>query len=1416
MEPEAAPPGQRSQRRAKPPPGAFAWSTLSSQASAGQHDDEEMDDAMDEAWDGDDGDDEDALQYVDEDVIRAAAKSGGGGGGGNAAVSDLYDDGGEEDEEDEELYFEPEEDSDDEFRPQDESGLSDDDEGDEDEQQQQRRSRGAKGVSGRYTKPVDIPLETPHEQRLARAKLKQWAPPTGHGGLERPEVWREEGAERRRRQASAPRDLAQEDVEAEKDAITNLAEAFQLNSEAGLLSGWNDALQRQYPRDVEQEADMRPRRGRMREEEEEEEQEEEEAEEIDDYAFQQDLRGAAGFRRKRDKAKEKTRGRRQMKEQILSPETRQVLSQANMLYISEDIDGAIGKLQEVISLDATVRSAWATLAVCFGERGQEERSIQCRIIEAHLTAHPVSLWVDMAHRSRSLGFFEQADYCFSQAIKSTREKDKSDVIDIMWDRAMLLQDDMDQPKRAAHALLQLLKFRPHNQQVIKTLIPLLYQCDMIPRAIAVLQELEEWSMGAFADPGVDLRLLVDGTEEDIDGDVQNTYESSEVVTLADLLLYVGRAEDALMTIKRGARWLQGRLHEDFWEEVPDDREFDEVRGRPLFDGEPRPQGEFGRRIDMAPIHYLDPEMRFRLGICRSRMGDAREAKHHFEIWRRDADFLEQMDHFGELVDEYVQMGYAEDGLEIAEHIYNEKGRMMEVQQNPSLMNEQEAMVYIDIADYKRIAACFLALERSSDAIGWLEGVCVMDPGDLENKLRLAEALEDVGERERAIELVGEVVRAKRVREAQITAEAADAFRSDDHDRQQQQLTTGRGEEERTLESTLSFFAEVNADRDPSLRLGRKQTARTNKEGLTTEQRRELESIREGEADLAWRRMRHRQEDVFVDHWWSADVPFSGDAKVDLFGSLETPSERQKRFDSVADWLEHAETLVVMFLETPQLYPSDRLKKFTGVFKDRRGRGRGRGRGGRGGRGRDRGGKHPQIMERGKNRPGTLDGQARALLSRMGDDMLGGKQLAADLFRKEIEEHSSFRGIDFDDWLLILLQYAMVQTKMGNYQRAKDTLTKAFTASVVWSRDDRKLRINLGLLACAMHHGDAGTVFEEVRHVNNFFQFDPELPRIINTFANAMGGYGAAAYQDNRYLKSYLRRARIHEAIVQGVASKFRNNRWAIQGQLFESNELGNIRKARKRGARADDDSDPAEGAEEENEEADGEPDEEDDQDEDDDLEGKAAGQDSGQNGIAKEESAAMVWKRIERTLSDWERKQLQPPTQYSPHNDILYASMILTSSSGIPSMAYWLRVFAHVQSDALVCLGASIACLGRAMNRQVDNRHQCIVQAMALLSHYRKIRLDRQKATSDGTPSAEAEYNFGRALQQLGLYFLAVPHYTKALELHDQGVAQRQQDEEANGFDPHKEAAFNLALIYSVEGNKTMAAQLFDRYLAIH
>ncbi|KAJ7633881.1 TPR-like protein [Mycena polygramma] len=141
--------------------------------------------------------------------------------------------------------------------------------------------------------------------------------------------------------------------------------------------------------------------------------------------------------------------------------------------------------------------------------------------------------------------------------------------------------------------------------------------------------------------------------------------------------------------------------------------------------------------------------------------------------------------------------------------------------------------------------------------------------------------------------------------------------------------------------------------------------------------------------------------------------------------------------------------------------------------------------------------------------------------------------------------------------------------------------------------------------------------------------------------------------------------------------------------------------------------------------------------------------------------------------------------------------MCLVAKSFQSAMFYLLMAFDHCQ-DPMISICMTVASLRRAMQRQCDNRHHLITQAIVFIARYRAFR------ALQGDNVVEIEYNVGRTFHQLALYGHAARHYECALA----AAAARPADPACTA-----EAAYNLSMIYVAAGARQLAIELHRRWL---
>lgn len=158
--------------------------------------------------------------------------------------------------------------------------------------------------------------------------------------------------------------------------------------------------------------------------------------------------------------------------------------------------------------------------------------------------------------------------------------------------------------QAVDGFLKILKYQPTNADVLEQLRLIYLEMDDPKRARVIFQDA--FNHCKKHSPQGPHR----NTEEPEFGVIQ-------IIALADFYNNAGSYEQAIRTIRQGARWLDGRLvlveQSQNWDALPDDREFD-VEEYPREGYEP------------TDFHPLDINLRERLAVSRLRLGEFQEAE----------------------------------------------------------------------------------------------------------------------------------------------------------------------------------------------------------------------------------------------------------------------------------------------------------------------------------------------------------------------------------------------------------------------------------------------------------------------------------------------------------------------------------------------------------------------------------------------------------------------------------------------------------------------------------------------------------------------------------------------------------------------------------------------------------------------
>lgn len=300
-----------------------------------------------------------------------------------------------------------------------------------------------------------------------------------------------------------------------------------------------------------------------------------------------ELRGASGVGKRRNKIRDRS--------QVLPPEIRDLIGQANMHYVLEEFEDALKKIEEVLTTFPEAKSAWILAASIKSDMKDDNTALRLRVIAALIPPCDGEVWKELAAESRAQGAIQQAVYCLSQAVRYNKYD-----FDAIWDRSVLYKQ-LGMYSQASSGFKNILKFFTYDPNILMELAPMLLGLGSYKEVNKLLSSAWEYYQDSFPEPEPEETGL-------------NINHFKYLVTAKFMLK---EYDDAIDVIKHSTRWLQGRYQDSFWDLLPDDREYDEQR----FERAGDHRIEFG-----MGVFELDNDMRVSLGQARLEKGQTEEAK----------------------------------------------------------------------------------------------------------------------------------------------------------------------------------------------------------------------------------------------------------------------------------------------------------------------------------------------------------------------------------------------------------------------------------------------------------------------------------------------------------------------------------------------------------------------------------------------------------------------------------------------------------------------------------------------------------------------------------------------------------------------------------------------------------------------
>ncbi|KAI9358965.1 hypothetical protein BD770DRAFT_62394 [Pilaira anomala] len=390
----------------------------------------------------------------------------------------------------------------------------------------------------------------------------------------------------------------------------------------------------------------------------------------------------------------------------LSDDIKRKLGEANGLYIARDYGAAIDILQEIIKENPNAHPAWNTLGLVHEELGNQEKSLQLRMVAAHM-CNDTSLWKELGQKSIENEAIKQAIYCFSKALLI----EPTDV-DALWDRSFLYKQ-IGRNNDAINGFSKILEIMPHHFKVINELAQLYRAEGKTKEAIQMYLDAIEYHKDDVEDDESD--------NEDNENEFSDKLGFSEINMLSELYLILNDYRSALDAIKNGLRRVQHRQNETWWlEHVDDDDEYME-------DDEARTD---------FPV-----ELRVRMGVCRVYLNQVQLGTRHFQYLLQYPATL-----YPDLHQDVAYAYYDNRHYNLALGVFQ---RIIDVS------NEIEVDLLIRTAD------CYHEIGDLETAVIFYVNVLDEQPDNLDVMMSLATVYEEQGKEEEALQLVDFVMQKSR-------------------------------------------------------------------------------------------------------------------------------------------------------------------------------------------------------------------------------------------------------------------------------------------------------------------------------------------------------------------------------------------------------------------------------------------------------------------------------------------------------------------------------------------------------------------------------------------------------------------------------------------------------------------------------
>ncbi|KAF4625560.1 hypothetical protein G7Y89_g12606 [Cudoniella acicularis] len=692
-------------------------------------------------------------------------------------------------------------------------------------------------------------------------------------------------------------------------------------------------------------------------------------------------------RRGRPRGGRKTRGRggwsgpRRAAEP--TPDIKLRLGQASQLFIEEKYKEAKAIVSDVVRINAETHEAWTLLASIFKEEGNMDMAVYALMFAAHMRPKHLSGWFACArlaleetgeHRDQ---YLLSAQFCYAAAIRMQHSN-----LEAHFGKAEVYHEQ-GKFERAAAEYKTILKLNPHNIQALRKLAEVCIDGDIVSLA----QESYRESIAYFKSTASGVGMAFGWSDAD---------------AFIELLTYAGQHEQALIELKKLARWLLGREQEKFWDEITvNDCEWDiddsRRRTAPGFAAGKFPVTSYGAGLPL--------EFRIKLGLSRLHLGHHEEAMHHFE-WH---------DPFSKSGKKSV-CGNTYLCRQVAEHLH-EAGLFQQAltfyQSLKEIPEENSDLLQI------QMAKCFLAQHLEQEAEKCFLEAIELNSFDTDARTHLAKLYENQGESQKAFNLVVETMALKKQQNPPIPEKRAK------RQAEAGNISLHKTDPVPTRERAIAIMPRLPMLRKPA-------------------------RLMNGDAVDPHSKTIHLQTQYYT----------LGKARDGM---------RKGDAESTRVWMNAARDLTDDFRSVRTLYPWDKVGCFKGYSE----------------------------VERSEAQ--ALDSDLTEMSERLSQS-LGSNKQQQTVLECSPGIPTGYRGIPFQTWLDIFLEYAICLAKNDRSQQAYDICEAAKDAIVFNHSKEHMFMIHM---FCALISNDEETVVAMARFYMKEYQFTTDSYRIFSALTRVV-------------------------------------------------------------------------------------------------------------------------------------------------------------------------------------------------------------------------------------------------------------------------------------------------------------------------